>query len=65
VLGCVACKQNCANKIADFFAPLREKRQYYEQHMDEVWDVLNEGTKKAKAVAEKTMDDVHKAMKMG
>ncbi|MHB2148783.1 tryptophan--tRNA ligase [Calditrichota bacterium LG25] len=65
VLGCVACKQNCAAKIADYFAPLREKRVYYENHLDEVRDVLNEGTRKARAVAEKTMEEVHKAMKMG
>ncbi len=64
-LGCVACKQNCAQKIADYFAPLREKRVYYENHLDEVWDILDTGTKKAKAVAQKTMEDVHKAMKMG
>ncbi len=64
-LGCVACKQNCAQKIADYFAPLREKRVYYENHLDEVWDILNTGTKKAKSVAQKTMEDVHKAMKMG
>ncbi len=64
-LGCVACKQRCATKIAEFFEPLREKRAYYENHLDEVWDVLNEGTKKAKAVAQQTMEDVHKAMKMG
>ncbi|WP_456408602.1 tryptophan--tRNA ligase [Caldithrix abyssi] len=65
VLGCVACKQNCAAKIADYFAPLREKRGYYENHLDEVRDVLSEGTRKARAVAEKTMEEVHKAMKMG
>ncbi|APF19283.1 tryptophanyl-tRNA synthetase [Caldithrix abyssi DSM 13497] len=65
VLGCVACKQNCAAKIADYFAPLREKRVYYENHLDEVRDVLSEGTRKARAVAEKTMEEVHKAMKMG
>ena len=64
-LGCVACKQNCAQKIADYFAPLREKRAYYEQHPDEVQDILDTGNKKAKAVAEQTMDDVHKAMQMG
>lgn len=64
-LGCVACKQNCARKIADYLAPLREKRAYYEQHPDEVQDILNTGNKKAKVVAGQTMDDVHKAMKMG
>ncbi len=65
VLGCVACKQNCAKKIADYFAPVREKRTHYEQHMDDVHDILNEGIKKAGIVARQTMDDVHRAMKMG
>lgn len=64
-LGCVACKQNCSKKIADFFAPMREKRAYYEQNMDEVRDILNTGIKKAGAVAGETMNAVHNAMQMG
>ncbi len=64
-LGCVACKQRAAKKIAEYFAPFREKRAYYEAHIDDVKDVINEGTKKARSVAQKTMADVHKAMKMG
>jgi tryptophanyl-tRNA synthetase len=64
-LGCVACKQRAAQKIAEYFEPFREKRAYYENQLDDVQDVINEGTKKAKAVAQQTMDDVHKAMKMG
>ncbi len=64
-LGCVACKQNCAAKIAGYFEPMREKRTHYEQHMDDVQDILDSGIKKARQVAEETMDDVHKAMKMG
>jgi len=65
VLGCVACKKNCAEKIADYFAPMREKRAYYEQHPDDVRDIINQGIKKAKVVAGQTMDDVHRAMQMG
>jgi len=65
VLGCVACKQNCAKKIADYFAPLREKRAYYEAHPDEVQDILNSGIKKANEVAHRTMAEVHEAMQMG
>ena len=64
-LGCVDCKKNCANKIANFFEPLREKRNYFENHLDEVHDVIDEGIKKAKTVAASTMQDVSKAMKMG
>jgi tryptophanyl-tRNA synthetase len=65
VLGCVACKKNCASKLADFFAPAREKRAWYESHMDDVKDIVASGIKKANEAASQTMDDVHKAMKMG
>jgi tryptophanyl-tRNA synthetase len=64
-LGCVACKQNCAKKIADFFEPNREKRAWYESHPDDVQDILNTGIQKANEVAGQTMDEVHKAMQMG
>ncbi len=64
-LGCVACKQNCAKKIADFFEPNREKRAWYESHPDDVQDILNNGIQKANEVATQTMDEVHKAMQMG
>ncbi len=64
-LGCVACKQNCAQKIADYFAPMREKRAYYEQHPNDVYDILDTGIKKARTVARNTMEEVHNAMQMG
>ncbi|GAB4173164.1 MAG: tryptophan--tRNA ligase [Calditrichia bacterium] len=65
VLGCVACKKNCSEKISAYLEPVREKRAYYEAHLDDVKDVLNEGTKNARMVAGQTMDDVHRAMKLG
>ncbi|MBD3225165.1 MAG: tryptophan--tRNA ligase [Caldithrix sp.] len=64
-LGCVACKKNCAQKIADFFAPHREKRAYYEAHMDEVQEIIELGVSKANEIAAQTMDEVHNVMKMG
>jgi tryptophanyl-tRNA synthetase len=64
-LGCVDCKKNCATKIADFFGPHREKREYYLNHISEVKDIIENGNAAARKVAESTMDDVHKAMKMG
>lgn len=64
-LGCVDCKKNCANKIAAFFEPNREKRNYFENHLDEVNEIIDSGVKKAKIVATETMADVATAMKMG
>ncbi len=65
ILGCVDCKKNCASKIADFFAPLREKRAYYLKNLNEVDDIIDSGIKKARSVAQETMHDVYSAMKMG
>ena len=64
-LGCFDCKMNCASKISEFFAPVREKRNYYEEHPDEVKDILADGEKRAKLDAEKTMSEVHDKMKFG
>jgi tryptophanyl-tRNA synthetase len=44
-LGCVDCKMNCASKISMFLEPIREKRKYYEERIDEVKSILNTGTK--------------------
>ena len=64
-LGCVDCKSRCAVRIADALAPHREKRAYFESHLDEVKAILHDGEEKAKAIAHQTMDEVHGAMNMG
>lgn len=64
-LGCVDCKMNCAAKIASFFEPVREKRKYYEERMNEVLDILHDGENRARAFAEQTMSEVHEKMKLG
>jgi len=64
-LGCVDCKLKCSAKINEFLEPIIEKRNYYENHLDEVKDILHDGELRGKKVAEQTMDDVHKAMKFG
>ncbi|MDZ7361641.1 MAG: tryptophan--tRNA ligase [candidate division KSB1 bacterium] len=64
-LGCVDCKMRCANRIADFLAPMREKRAYYEAHVDEVKDILHDGENRARREAQKTMAEVRRAMKLG
>ncbi len=64
-LGCVDCKKNCATKIAEFLSPVREKRLYYESHSNEVKDILSDGERRAKAVAQQTMAEVHSVMGIG
>lgn len=64
-LGCVECKKNCARKIADVLAPLREKRAQYESDLNAVKDILADGEKRARVEAQKTMQEVRSAMKIG
>ena len=60
--GCVACKKQLANNIIEYLRPIREKREYYEAHPEEVDKVLIEGTTKARKTAKETMKKVKKAM---
>lgn len=64
-LGCVDCKMNCAAKISEFFEPIRSKRPHYENNLSEVKDILHEGERKARLVANETMKQVRENMKIG
>jgi tryptophanyl-tRNA synthetase len=64
-LGCVDCKNNCAKNIADALAPIREKRAYYESHLDEVKNILADGETRGQKVASETMGEVHSVMSLG
>ena len=60
--GCVQCKKELINHMNQFLAPIREKRKYYEEHPDEVDQILKDGTKIAKEKAEEVMKRVKSAM---
>lgn len=60
--GCVACKKELATKMNDFLSPIREKRNYYEEHPEEVDKILMEGTNKARAKAKEVMKKVRQNM---
>ncbi len=62
--GCVACKKELIEKMEEFLAPIREKRKYYEEHPDEVNEILNKGTEKARERAVNTMKEVKASMKI-
>ncbi len=64
-LGCVDCKMRAAEKVNEFLAPFRERRERYEGNQDELEKILNDGEERARAAAQKTMAEVHEAMKMG
>ncbi|MBQ1496493.1 MAG: tryptophan--tRNA ligase [Bacilli bacterium] len=61
-LGDVKIKKVLFQVIEDLLEPIREKRKYYEEHLDEVDKILKEGTMKAISTANKTLDRVKKAI---
>lgn len=62
--GCVACKKQLAQNIIKTLEPIREKRKYYEDHLELVDKILIEGTQKARKEAQETMKKVKRAMKL-
>lgn len=64
-LGCVDCKMRAAERINIFLDPFRERRKNYENNPEKLESILKAGEENAREVAGKTMNDVHKAMKMG
>lgn len=62
--GCADCKRQLGALINEKLAPIREKRRYYETHIDEVKDILNDGSKKARTEAQKVLTHVRELVKM-
>jgi len=60
--GCVACKKELINNIFEYLKPIQEKRKYYEEHPEEVEEILKDGTAKAREKAINTMKEVKKAI---
>jgi tryptophanyl-tRNA synthetase len=63
-IGCVECKKIAAGRLSNFLAPIQERRKTYEQRPQRVWEVLEDGTQKARAVAQATMAEVRAAVKL-
>lgn len=62
--GCADCKKQLAATINEKFAPIREKRKYYENHLDEVIKIIEDGSAKARIEAQKVLKEVRKLVKM-
>ncbi|MCD7740197.1 MAG: tryptophan--tRNA ligase [Candidatus Gastranaerophilales bacterium] len=60
--GCVDCKRQLGCIINQKFAPIREKRMEYQKNIEQVYDIINEGSKKAAKEAESIMKKVRDAV---
>jgi len=63
-LGCVADKKDLAGVLADKLTPIRERRRELAAHPERVREALRYGDEKARAVAQETMKEVRKAMRL-
>ena len=63
-LGDVKIKRFLSNVMEETLAPIREKRAEYEKDIIGVYQILQEGTAKARSVAENTLKEVKDAMKL-
>ena len=63
-LGDIKCKRFLYQVLEEILTPIRERRKYYENHLDEVYDILKRGTEKANIRANDTLLKVRHAMKI-
>ena len=61
-LGDVKIKRFLANVLNDILDPIREKRKYYEENLDYVYNMLQEGSKKARIKSEEVLNRVRNAI---
>lgn len=61
-LGCVACKKLLAERLNGMLDPFREKRNYYEEHKDEVRDIIMAGSEKANKIGDAQVDELKECM---
>ena len=61
-IGCVACKKELTNSLNNLLDPFRERRAYYESHLDEVRDIIRAGNDRANAVGNENIAKIKEAM---
>jgi len=61
-LGCVDCKKLLAEALLENLAPIQERRRYYEDHPEEVKEILLSGNARARNTARQTMTEVREAI---
>ena len=63
-LGDVKCKKLLIAVLEELLAPIRERRAYYEQHIEDVYAILKRGSDRAREAAAQTLADVRRSMRI-
>jgi len=61
-IGCIECKAAMADNLIKWIAPIRERRVEYEKNPRRVLELIDEGSKRARVEAVKTMERVREAV---
>jgi tryptophanyl-tRNA synthetase len=64
-IGCLDCKGRLLDHLLHRLEDFHARRPEFGSRPDTVWDILQEGAKRARATAAATMDEVRAAMKVG
>lgn len=63
-IGCIDCKKWMSDNLIKDLSPLLDRRKQYEMRQSEILDIIEEGNHKANEVANQTMEEVRKAVKL-
>jgi tryptophanyl-tRNA synthetase len=61
-IGCVDCKKLYAKNLNDSLAPFRAERTKFAARPDDVQDILTDGARRARKIADQTMKEVREAV---
>ncbi len=63
-IGCIDCKKLVADRIVERLAPIWEARSQLTKHPSELDDIVQDGSRRAAAIAHQTLEEVKEAMKI-
>jgi tryptophanyl-tRNA synthetase len=63
-IGCLDCKGRLIDHLLQRLQGIHERRPQFASRPDTVWDILEDGARRAQAAAAATMEDVRSAMKI-
>ncbi len=60
--GCIECKRRLLEKMKNEINSYWEKRKFYEENIDKLNEIIDEGNEKAREFAQKTMEEVRETI---
>ncbi len=63
-IGCIDCKKWMSERLIEDLSPLLQRRKDYEGRRGEIAEIIDDGNRKAAVVAEETMAEVRRAVKL-